>query len=283
MEIAFIGLGAMGLPMARRLIQAGHSLNIVRHRNILPVEELAQLGAKLHERVADAIKLCEMIISILPADKEMESVLLDKSVLEIVKPGTWLVEMTSGSPQMMKEVSKVYIEKGARILDAPVSGGTIGAEQGTLTLMIGGKQEDFEEVKPVLNVIGKNFFVVGSVGAGKAVKAINQLLAGLHMLAASEAIAIAEKLQVDLNMLSEVVGKSSGGSWMFANKLKSVAEKQFEPGFKMNLMKKDIGIAIKEGEGISIPVSSIAYQLYEMASLENGDQDFSAISKLIRR
>jgi 3-hydroxyisobutyrate dehydrogenase-like beta-hydroxyacid dehydrogenase len=283
MEIAFIGLGAMGLPMARRLIKAGHVLNIVKHRNTLPVEELAHLGAKVHEHVVDATKLCEMIISILPADKEMESVLLDPSVLETVKPGTWLVEMTSGSPQMMKRISKAYLEKGARVLDAPVSGGTVGAEQGTLTLMIGGNQDDFEEVKPVLDAIGKNFFVVGPSGAGKAVKAINQLLAGIHMLAASEAIAIAEQLQVDLNMLNEVVGKSSGGSWMFANKLKSVAEQQYKPGFKMNLMKKDIGIAIKEGEGISIPVSSIAFQLYEMACLDNGDEDFSAVSKLIRK
>lgn len=282
MEITFIGLGAMGLPMAKRLVKAGHGLHIVKHRNTLPVQELAQLGAKVHENMENAIKFCEMIISILPSDKEIESVLLEKEVLATVKPGIWLIEMTSGSPQMMKKVAKAYMDKGVRVLDAPVSGGTNGAEQGTLTLMIGGNQEDFEEVKPIVEVIGKNFFVVGPHGAGKAVKAINQLLAGIHMLATSEAVAIAEHLQVDLNMLSEVVGKSSGGSWMFANKLKSVAEKQYQPGFRLNLMKKDIGIAIKEGEGISLPLSSIAYQLYEMAALDNGEQDFSAVSRLIR-
>lgn len=117
---------------------------------------------------------------------------------------------------MMKGLSKSYSEKGVRVLDAPVSGGTIGAEQVTLTLMIGGNQYDFEEVKPVLNAVGKNFIVVGP--------------------------------QVQVN-----------GSWMFANKLKSVAEGQFEPGFKMNLLKKDICIAIKAGEGISIPVHPLLF------------------------
>ncbi|MUG69394.1 MULTISPECIES: NAD(P)-dependent oxidoreductase [Paenibacillus] len=283
MEIAFIGLGAMGLPMAKRLIKAEHGLHIIKHRNPLPVEELASMGATVHEHAADAVLACDMIISILPSDKEMESVLLEESVLESAKPGALLLEMTSGSPQMMKKVAKAYMDKGIRVLDAPVSGGTTGAEQGTLTLMIGGKQEDVEEAKPVMEAMGKNFFLVGSYGAGKAVKAINQLLAAVHMLASSEALAIAESLEVDLNMLNEVVGKSSGGSWIFANKLKAVADGQFDPGFRLNLMKKDVGIAIKEGEGISLPLSTLAYQLYEMAALTDGDQDFAAVSKLIRK
>lgn len=108
--------------------------------------------------------------------------------------------------------------------------------------MIGGKQEDVEEAKPVMEAMGKNFFLVGSYGAGKAVKAINQLLAAVHMLASSEALAIAESLEVDLNMLNEVVGKSSGGSWIFANKLKAVADGQFDPGFRLNLMKKKTSV-----------------------------------------
>lgn len=282
MNIAFIGLGAMGLPMARRLISAGHELQIVQHRNRLPVQELTLMGANVHTCIADAVSHSEMIISILPADQEMEAVLLDASVLEAIKPGTWLIEMTSGSPRMMKKIASVYLEKGAKVLDAPVSGGTIGAELGTLTLMIGGIREEFEEVKPVLDSMGTHFFVVGTYGAGKAVKAINQLLAGIHMVAASEAAAIAEQLQVDLSMLSEVLAKSSGGSWIFANKLTAITKKKFTPGFKLNLMKKDIGIALKEGEGISLPVSSISYQLYEMAALDEGEQDFSAVSKLIR-
>jgi 3-hydroxyisobutyrate dehydrogenase-like beta-hydroxyacid dehydrogenase len=281
-EITFIGLGAMGLPMAKRLAAAGHGLHIVRHRNPTPVEELVSLGAKVYGHAAEAAVHGEMIISILPADREMEDVLLDTSFLEAVKPGAWLIEMTSGSPQMMKKVAAAYTSQGVRVLDAPVSGGTIGAEQGTLTLMIGGSQDDLDAVKLVLDAIGKNFFVVGPHGAGKAVKAINQLLAGIHMLAASEALAIAGNLQVDLNKLREVVGKSSGGSWIFANKSQAVEESRFEPGFRLNLMKKDIGIAINEGKGVSLPLSALALQLYEMAGLHSGDLDFSAVGKLIR-
>jgi 3-hydroxyisobutyrate dehydrogenase-like beta-hydroxyacid dehydrogenase len=282
MEITFIGLGAMGLPMAKRLAGAGHSLHIVQHRSPTPVQELASMGAVVYENAADAAAQGEMIISILPADREMEAVLLDKSFIEAVKPGSWLIEMTSGSPQMMKKVAAAYTQQGVRVLDAPVSGGTAGAEQGTLTLMIGGSQADVEEAKPVLETMGKNFFVVGPHGAGKAVKAINQLLAGIHMLASSEALAIAESLEVDLHMLREVVGKSSGGSWIFANKSQAVEESRFDPGFRLNLMKKDIGIAIGEGEGVSLPLSTLAFQLYEMAALRDGNLDFSAVAKLIR-
>lgn len=148
--------------------------------------------------------------------------------------------------------------------------------------MAGGCDEALELAQPIFAVLAQTVHPVGAIGAGKAVKAINQMLAAVHMLAASEAIALAERLDVDLEALQKVIGSSSGGSWMFANKASVIAVRNFQPGFKLNLMKKDIGIALQEAAGQPMPVTSHAFQLYEMASKESGELDFAAISRVIR-
>ncbi|MFC5448932.1 NAD(P)-dependent oxidoreductase [Paenibacillus aestuarii] len=281
-QVAFLGLGAMGLPMARNLTKAGFKLHVTVHRDPAPAEELRSLGAEVHASAASAIASAGVIVSILPEDKQMREVLLAEAVLAAVKPGQLLLEMTSGTPGAMKEVAQAYASKGAAVLDAPVSGGTIGAEKGTLTVMAGGSEEALQQVQPILEAIAQTVHKVGEIGAGKAVKAINQMMAAVHMLAASEAIALSERLGVDLDALQKVIGSSSGGSWMFANKAQAIAERSFQPGFKLNLMKKDIGIALQEGLGQPLPVTALALQLFEMAAKENGELDFAAVSRVIR-
>ncbi|TVY11227.1 NAD(P)-dependent oxidoreductase [Paenibacillus cremeus] len=281
-HVAFLGLGAMGLPMAKNVLRAGYTLHITMHRNPAPVEELRALGAVVHPTAAEAVAISEATVSILPEDRQMREVLLSSAMLEAVRKEQLLIEMTSGSPNVMKEVAEAYTKRGARVLDAPVSGGTIGAEQGTLTVMAGGEASDLAEAEPLLRSMAATVSPVGDVGAGKAVKAINQMLAAIHLLAASEAVVLAEQLGVDLDALQKVIGSSSGGSWMVANKLNAIAGRQFKPGFRMNLMKKDVGIALAEGQGKPMPIASLAYQLYEMAAREDGDLDFAAVSRLIR-
>lgn len=282
-HIAFLGLGAMGLPMARNLAKAGFQLHVTVHRDPAPANELRKLGAEVHASPAGAIAASGAIISILPEDRQMREVLLSGEVLAEVREGQLLLEMTSGSPGAMKEIAGAFAAKGVLVLDAPVSGGTIGAEKGTLTVMAGGSEEVLELAQPILGTIAQTVHPVGGIGAGKSVKAINQMLAAVHMLAASEAIALAEKLDVDLNALQKVIGSSSGGSWMFANKAQAIAGRHFEPGFKLNLMKKDIGIALQEASGQPMPVTSHAFQLYEMAARESGELDFAAVSRVTRR
>ncbi|MCM3160062.1 NAD(P)-dependent oxidoreductase [Metabacillus litoralis] len=278
-RIGFIGLGAMGLPMAKNLLSKEFELHVIAHRNRQPVEELRALGATEHSSLSDIFALCDCIISILPTDKEMESVLLNEQALEVINPGSVLIEMTSGSPEMMKKVHATFRKKGIPVLDGPVSGGTVGAENGTLTVMAGGDKEVLEKTRPVLDAIAKNIYLVGSVGAGKAIKAINQMLAAVHMVASAEAVALAEKLEINMDSLKEVVGNSSGASWMLANKMDSLVNRDFTPGFKLNLMKKDVKIAVKEGQDKQLPLANYVLELFEQASTELGEKDFSAVGK----
>ncbi|MEH7492834.1 NAD(P)-dependent oxidoreductase [Neobacillus niacini] len=278
-SVGFIGLGAMGLPMAKNLIKKGFELHVAAHRNRGPVEELTKIGAIEHDTIGKIISNCQVLISILPADKEMEAVLLSEDVIGRFTPDHILIEMTSGSPEMMKKVNNAYHEKGTRVLDAPVSGGTIGAENGTLTVMAGGNAELLEDCRPVLNAMAENIYLVGAIGAGKAIKAINQMLAGIHMAATAEAVALAEKLKIDKEVVKQVVGKSSGASWMLLNKFDTLSERNFAPGFKLNLMKKDIQIAVNEGAERELPLASYVLELFEKESQENGELDFAVIGK----
>lgn len=280
-KIGFIGLGAMGLPMAKNLLKDGFEIYIKAHHNREPVEELIKAGAKEEASLADIVSKAQLLISILPADQEMESVLLSPEVLNQLTADKVLVEMTSGSPGMMKKVNTVYQNKGVEVLDAPVSGGTIGAENGTLTIMVGGEKELLEQCRPVLEAMAENIYLVGKIGAGKAIKAINQMLAGIHMLASAEAVALAEKLEIDKNILKQVVGKSSGASWMLLNKIDTLVERDFEPGFKLGLMKKDIQIAVEEGGDKTLPLVRFVLDRYKQAAKVDAELDFSAISKEI--
>jgi 3-hydroxyisobutyrate dehydrogenase-like beta-hydroxyacid dehydrogenase len=280
-SIGFIGLGAMGLPMAKNLLKNGFELHVAPHRNRMPVETLKKEGAIEHSTIPDVVASSDVLISILPEDKEMLEVLLSAEVLGSINKDCILIEMTSGSPEMMKRVYKAYQEKGIQVLDAPVSGGTIGAENGTLTVMAGGEKADLEAVRPVLEAMAKHIFLVGEVGAGKAIKAINQMLAGIHMIAAAEAVAMGEKLGIDKDMMKQVIGNSSGASWMLLNKMDNLSNRSFEPGFKHKLMKKDVQIAVNEGTDVALPLASAALQLYKMSEKEYGEFDFSVIGKSI--
>ncbi|KIL37476.1 oxidoreductase [Cohnella kolymensis] len=280
-RVGFIGLGAMGLPMARNLLRNGFELHVAGPRSPGSVEALKKEGAYTHAFLSDMISHCDVLITILPEDREIKEVLLSPAVLGGLRSGSLLIEMTSGSPEMMKRVHAAYQEKQILVLDAPVSGGTAGAEKGTLTVMAGGTSEVLERARPVLEAMAQNIFLVGSVGAGKAIKAINQMLAGIHMIAAAEALALAEKLDIDIEMLKEVIGKSSGASWMLLNKSNSISTRDFSLGFKHRLMKKDMQIAAAEGADLTLPLATLALQLYKMSERDCGEQDFSAISKFI--
>jgi 3-hydroxyisobutyrate dehydrogenase-like beta-hydroxyacid dehydrogenase len=278
-RVGFIGLGAMGFPMAQNLIKRGYELHISANRNRGPVERLTQAGAVEHASITDVAQSSDVLITILPTDKEMEAVLLSQETLEALKPGTMLIEMTSGSPAMMKRIGEAYRLKGVLVLDGPVSGGTVGAEQGTLTVMAGGDVDALEQARPILDVMAKNIFHVGAIGAGKAIKAINQMMAGIHMIALTEAAALAEKLEIDSNVLKSVIGSSSGSSWMLMNKLDGVTNRNFIPGFKLSLMRKDIQIAASEATGLDLALTEKALALFQKSESQYGDQDFSAVGK----
>ncbi|MFB9275831.1 NAD(P)-dependent oxidoreductase [Cohnella cellulosilytica] len=279
--LGFIGLGAMGLPMAERLSENGFRIHTTVHSNGAPAEALAAKGAVIHPTAADVFANCAWVVTILPADEQIEEVVLSENVLRHVHEKTVLLEMTSGSPKAIRKVAETFAAKGGRVLDAPVSGGTIGAANGTLTVMAGGEQALIGFLKPVLRQIAAKVIHTGEIGSGKAVKAINQMLAAVHMTAASEAIALADKLGIDRAVLRQVVGGSSGNSWIFANKSDAVYDRAFEPGFKLRLMKKDVDIALDAAGKLPLPLAASARELFESALAEDGELDFAAISKHI--
>lgn len=280
-RIGFIGLGAMGLPMAKNLLKNNFELHVAAHRNRNSIETLKTMGAIEEPTLVDLVAKCDCIITILPADREMEHVLLNPDIMEAINPNTVIIEMTSGSPEMMKKVHAAYSEKGVKVLDGPVSGGTIGAENGTLTIMAGGDADLLATVRNVLDAMAQNIYLVGPVGSGKAIKAINQMLAGIHMTAVAEAVSLAETLDIDLDKLKEVIGKSSGSSWMLENKAEGLVRRDFTPGFKLNLMKKDIEIAVNEARSSRLPLANFVLDLFKQAEKDHGNEDFSAIGKSV--
>ncbi len=282
-RIGFIGLGAMGKPMALNLVKSGMPVTVTYHRNRAPAEELEKAGAKLVDSVAEVAKSSEIVVTVLPADREIREVYSE--LIDNLKSGSVCIDMTTAMPQPIIEVSEQAFEKGIHVLDAPVSGGVARAESGSLTIMVGGEKETIESCRPVLEAMGEKIFVTGEVGSGKGIKMINQILNAGNTYIASEALVLAKKLNLDLNTLCEVIGASSGGSWVFQNVIpKFVIPKNFKPGFKLNLMKKDIDLSIQSAkeEGLSLPITSLIGQIYQAVINQGyGEKYYCIISQWV--
>lgn len=282
-KIAFLGLGAMGLPMATRLCGAGHELRVVVHRNPEPAQGIVKAGGKIVASVAEAVRDADYVISILPEDRQIEETLLAPETMRAVDARTVIVEMTSATPSMMRRLAAEYARQGVRCLDAPVSGGIAGAANGKLTIMCGGAADLLETVRPILDVLAAKIYLVGDVGAGKAVKAVNQLIAASNAVIVAEALALAKSQGINLDLMYEVITASSGNSYTFANKFKKMVADDYASGFKLALMKKDMRIALAEAGGLSMPTTSLAYQIFQMLGGDCRDLDFSVVARLFER
>lgn len=277
-RIGFLGLGAMGLPMAKRLCAAGHEVRVAVHRDPLPVEEIVAAGGTRMDDVAGVVAGAEYVISILPEDAQIEATLLTPAVMEAIGKGTIIIEMTSSTPAMMQRLAEAYAGRGVRCFDAPVSGGIAGARDGKLTIMAGAAV--LEAVRPILDVLAAKIYLVGGVGAGKALKAVNQLIAATNAVVVAEALELARSQGIDLDMMYEVVSASSGNSYTFVNKFKKMVNDDFATGFKLSLMKTDMRIALSGAANLSMPVTSLAYQMFQMLDEEARDLDFSVVSRV---
>lgn len=279
-KIGFLGLGAMGLPMAKRLLAAGHAVKVAVHSNPAPARELESLGATVAADMASVVRDVDIVISILPEDKQIEEVMFSPAVAEAVPSDAIVVEMSTATSETVRRLSQLYAKRGIPVLDAPVSGGVDGAANGTLTIMCGGDAAVLERVRPVLEAMGKKIILVGDVGSGKDVKAVNNLLAAVNMVMVTEALQLAKKLNLDLDVAYEVIKTSSGQSFYFDARFKRVVEENFEAGFKMWLMIKDMRIALKEADDLTMPLSQLAFELYKMTDEKDKDLDFSAVARV---
>jgi len=280
--VGFIGLGIMGKPMAENLIEAGYGL-VAYNRTREKAEELD--GATVADTPKEVAEQSDIIITMLPDSPQVEEVLSgEDGVLEGIKEGALMVDMSTISPVVTEELADKASERGASMLDAPVSGGDVGAIDGTLSIMVGGGEEDFERALPLFEVMGETVTHVGPVGTGQVVKAANQIVVALTIEAVSEALVLGSKGGVPPEKILDVLGGGLAGNKVMEAKREKMLEHSFDPGFRVELHHKDLGIALAAGReyGVTLPVTAIVDQMLEtLKMLGRGDQDHSALLTLI--
>jgi 2-hydroxy-3-oxopropionate reductase len=284
-KVGFIGLGIMGGPMAKNLMEASKEL-VLYNRTREKADELAKDGnadvAKSPREVAEG---SDIIFTMLPDSPQVREVLTGgDGVLEGLKEGALVVDMSTISPVVTEELAEKVKEKGASMLDAPVSGGDVGAIEGTLSIMVGGSEDDFERARPLFEVMGKTVTHVGPVGAGQVVKAANQIVVALTIEAVSEALVLGSRGGVAPEKILDVLGGGLAGNKVMEVKREKFLSHQFDPGFRSELHHKDLGIALAAGReyGVALPVTAIVDQmLLSMRQKGWGGEDHSALLRII--
>lgn len=272
--VGFIGTGVMGKSMAGHLMYAGYPV-IVYNRTKAKAEDLLAAGAVWKETPADVAKEADVIITIVGYPSDVEAVYLgEEGILANAKPGSYAIDMTTSSPILAKKLYEEGKKKDIHVLDAPVSGGDVGAKNGTLTIMAGGTKEDFDAVKPILEVMGGNIILQGRAGAGQHTKMCNQIAIASNMMGVAEAIVYAEKAGLDPEQVLGSIASGAAGSWSLANLAPRMIKGDFEPGFYIKHFIKDMNIAIESAEamGMDTPGLTLAKSLYEKLS-EQGHDD----------
>ena len=283
-KVGFIGLGIMGRPMAENLIGAGHEL-VLYNRTREKAEELAGDNATVAGSPREVAEQSDIIITMLPDSPQVEEVLAGEGgVLEGLREGALIVDMSTISPVVTKELAEEAGERGASMLDAPVSGGDVGAIEGTLSIMVGGEEADFERAKPLFEAMGKTITHVGESGAGQVVKAANQIVVALTIEAVSEALVLGSKAGVSPAKILDVLGGGLAGNKVMEAKREKMLGHSFDPGFRIELHHKDLGIALAAGReyGVALPVTAVVDQMLETLKAKGrGDRDHSALLTLI--
>ena len=286
-EIAFIGLGNMGLPMAKNLLAAGH---MVRGFDLSAesLEKLTEAGGTASASAAEVVAGAEVVVTMLPAGKNVRTV-YEESVFPNARQGALLIDCSTIDVDTARAVAADAVARGFLMLDAPVSGGTGGAEAGTLTFMVGGEDAAFERAVPLLDIMGATCVHSGKSGSGQAAKICNNMILGISMIAVSEAFALADKLGLDRQKLFDISSKSSGQCWAMTSYCPvpgpvptSPANRDYKPGFSAAMMLKDLDLAQQAATSANaaIPIGEKAAEFYgNFVSEGNGDLDFSAIFK----
>ncbi|WP_328455739.1 2-hydroxy-3-oxopropionate reductase [Amycolatopsis sp. NBC_00438] len=286
MKLGFIGLGVMGAPMAAHLVAAGHDVSGF-DVTAAAGEKLQAAGGRAATDVADAVAGADVVITMLPNHPQVEAVALGEGgVLATAAPGTLLIDMSTIRPETSIEVANLARDKKIRVLDAPVSGGQAGAEQAALSIMVGGDAADFDAAKPLFDALGKTIVHVGPHGAGQVVKAANQLVVGGIYGLVAEAIVLLEASGVDAATGLDVLAGGLAGSRILELKRKSMVDRQFAPGFRIDLHHKDMGIALAAARqaDVALPLTGLVAQLVAAGrAMGYGSLDHSALLKVVEQ
>jgi 2-hydroxy-3-oxopropionate reductase len=284
-KVGFIGLGIMGGPMAKNLMEADHEL-VLYNRTREKAEELAGDGAAgVAASPREVAEGSDIVVTMLPDSPQVREVITgEHGVLEGLKEGALVVDMSTISPVVTEELAEKVKEKGASMLDAPVSGGDVGAIEGTLSIMVGGEEGDFERARPLFDVMGKTVTHVGPTGAGQVTKAANQIVVALTIEAVSEALVLGSRGGVSPQKILDVLGGGLAGNKVMEVKREKFLSHTFDPGFRSELHHKDLGIALAAGReyGVALPVTAIVDQmLLSMKRKGWGGEDHSALLRVI--
>jgi 2-hydroxy-3-oxopropionate reductase len=283
--VGFIGLGIMGGPMAANLVKAG--FEVTGYNRTRPkVDALIEAGGRGADDVPEAVRDADVIVTMLPDSPDVEAVVTgEDGIFANARRGALYVDMSSIRPDVSARLAELGRDRELRVLDAPVSGGEVGAIEGTLSIMVGGEAADFEEAKPVLQAVGKTIVHVGPAGSGQTVKAANQLIVAGNIELVAEAIVFLEAYGVDLKAALEVLGGGLAGSTVLARKGTSMLAREFQPGFRLELHHKDLGIvqsAAREA-GVVIPLGAVVSQLVAaLVARGDGGLDHSGLLKLVQ-
>lgn len=284
-KVGFIGLGIMGKPMALNLIKAGYSLSVLSQSNAAAA--LVEAGAKAFATSKELAQHCAIIITMLPDSPDVEQVVSGPAgVLEGIQSGALFIDMSTIAPLVATNIYKIMQAKGVEALDAPVSGGQVGAVGASLSIMVGGNSAAFERALPLFQAMGKNIVHIGEAGAGQTTKACNQMIVGMTIQAVAEAFALAKKAGVDLEKMQEVLLGGFAQSRILDLHGKRMIDHNFAPGFKIKLHKKDMGIALQTGKEFSVSLKGtalVAEQMEAAVAQGNGELDHSSLLLLLEK
>ncbi|MGH2945639.1 MAG: 2-hydroxy-3-oxopropionate reductase [Solirubrobacteraceae bacterium] len=283
-RIGFIGLGVMGKPMARNLLAAGHDL-VVHSRTRPSVDELVAAGAVAAGSPREVAQASGVTITMLPDSPQVAEVVGgEDGVLAGAVPGSLIVDMSTISPVVTRELARRAAENRVGYVDAPVSGGDVGAREATLSIMAGGGEQEFERARPLLEAMGRTIVHVGPTGAGQVVKACNQIVVALTIEAVSEALVLGSKAGVDPEVIIRVLSGGLAANRVMELRGRNFLEHDFEPGFRIDLHHKDLGIALAAGReyGVALPVTAaVGEMLQALRARGRGDRDHSALLTFI--
>jgi 3-hydroxyisobutyrate dehydrogenase len=291
-RIGFIGVGTMGLPMAVNLVKKGFAVTAY-DLNTQAVKAAVAAGMTAAASAAEAVAGADIVVTMLPSSPHVESVYGgDGGVINAARKGTLCIDMSTVDPAASRRVAAAAADRGLRFVDAPVSGGTPRAIDGTLAIMVGASGEDFQAALPALQAMGANVIHVGPVGSGEVAKLCNNLIAGVTAVAVSEAFRIAEGFGVDAKTVTEVIAKSSGNTWVMENMhpvpglvARAASSNDYAPGFMTDLMCKDVGLAVDAARNLRIPlfVAPAAQQVYRLASSHGlARKDFTSVYSFLK-
>ena len=285
-RIGFIGLGIMGEPMCRNLMKAGYACT-VNTRTKSRAERLLSEGAVWSDTPKDTAEKSDVIITIVTDTPDVEKVILgENGIIEGIRPGSVVIDMSTISPSATRTMAAALEEKGADMLDAPVSGGDTGAIAGTLSIMVGGKQDAFDRCLPVFEAMGKSINLIGDHGAGQMTKLCNQVAVAVANLAMAEALVLAARAGLDMEKMLAAISGGAAGSWQLSNLAPRIIKRDFDPGFMVKLQQKDLRLVLGAASelGLGLPGASLAHQLFNaVEAAGEGDEGTQALVKSLER